>query len=296
MLLDDLTAPAPAWSEAHHKRLDALFGYRVADLPWNRPTRFSRAVLGDFDAIGAAEVAEIPADERHAWAMARLIEAIGAEIARLADHRAAIDPARIAEDRADAVALGRLDPGKEGALAQRYIAAAARDLSRALRDLHLVESRYGTDPDADPTPPSEPPDSPPRPIRRPKDRPIPLPKNRLRRRWLRLAGRARSPRSRPPSSSRRPRRTPFGPSTRPRPSSSTPRSGNDPGRDDRVGLGHRGFRPPGFRATPCLPARRDVTGASPLGLVRGLANHRRRKGGRDEAPGGGIGDEARVGV
>ncbi len=155
MLLDDLTGPAPAWSEAHHKRLDALFGFRVADLPWNRPTRFSQAVLGDFDAIGAAEVADIPADERHAWAIARLIEAIGAEVARLGEHRAAIDPARIAEDRADAVALGRLDPGKEGALAQRYIAAAARDLSRALRDLHLVESRYGTDADADrrrPTP------------------------------------------------------------------------------------------------------------------------------------------------
>ncbi len=152
MLLGDLTGPAPAWSEAHHKRLDALFGFRVADLPWNRPTRFSRAVLGDFDAIGAAEVADIPADERHAWAIARLIEAIGAEVARLGEHRAALDPARIAEDRADAVALGQLDPGKEGALAQRYIAAAARDLSRALRDLHLVESHHGTGPEPEPDP------------------------------------------------------------------------------------------------------------------------------------------------
>ena len=152
MLLNDLTGVAAVWTPAHHKRLDALFGYRVADLPYNRPTRFSKAVLGDYAAIGAAEIADVPAEERLAWAIGQLLEVIGAEIANLAEHRAAIDPARLAEDRADAIALESLDPGKDGALAQRYIAAAARDLSRALRDLHLVESRYGTEADADPEP------------------------------------------------------------------------------------------------------------------------------------------------
>ena len=150
MLRDDLTGAAPAWSAAHHQRLDALFGYRVDDLPWNRPTRFSKAILGDDVAIGAAEVADVPFDERQGWAVARLIEVIGIEVARLGDLRATLDPAPLAADRADAVALALCDPGKDGALAQRYIAAAARDLSRTLRDLHLVESRHGTDPDAEP--------------------------------------------------------------------------------------------------------------------------------------------------
>ena len=149
LLLEDLTGVAPSWSPTHHQRLDALFGFRVADLPWSRPTRFSKAILGDFAAIGEAEVADIPLDDQQAWAITRLVEAIGAEVVRLREHRTTIDPARLAEDRTEAIALSTLDPGKEGALAQRYIAAASRDLSRALRDLHLVESRYGTEPDAD---------------------------------------------------------------------------------------------------------------------------------------------------
>ena len=156
MLLGEITGPAPAWSPAHHKRLNALFGYRVGDLPWNRPTRFSKAILGDYEAIGDAEIADVPLEEQTAWAMTRLVEAIGAEVARLAEHRATIDRDRIAEDRADAIARASLDLSKDGVLAQRYIAAAARDLSRALRDLHLVESAAGTDPEAtlgaEPTP------------------------------------------------------------------------------------------------------------------------------------------------
>ena len=59
-LLDDLLGAAAFWSQAHHQRLDALSGYRPTDLPKSRPTRFSKAVLGYFDAIGAAELAAIP--------------------------------------------------------------------------------------------------------------------------------------------------------------------------------------------------------------------------------------------
>ena len=152
MLLDDMNGAAAVWTPAHHKRLDAIFGYRVNDLPVNRPTRFSRAVMGDYSAIGVAEIVDIPDEERLAWAIERLLDVIGAEIAHLAEHRATIDPAQLAADRADAIALESLDPGKDGALAQRYLAATARDLSRTLRDLHLVESRYGLDGDAEPVP------------------------------------------------------------------------------------------------------------------------------------------------
>ena len=146
MLLGDLAAPVPIWSPAHHQRLDALLGFKVGDLPRHRPTRFSRALIGDFESIAAAEVAHLDPPEYQAWAMVQLIGVIEAEVAHLIDHRATIDPARIAEDRADAVMLAHLDPGKDGAMAHRYITAAARDLSRTLRDLHLVEARYGTEP------------------------------------------------------------------------------------------------------------------------------------------------------
>ena len=121
MLLGELTGPAPAWSAAHHKRLDALFGFRVADLPWNRPTRFSKAILGDFAAIGDAEIDDVPREERTVWAVTRLLEVIRVEIVRLQEYRTTIDPTRLDEDRADAIALGSLDPGKDGVLAQRYI-------------------------------------------------------------------------------------------------------------------------------------------------------------------------------
>ena len=38
-LRSDLTGPAPIWTEQHHHRLDALFGFRPDDFPRNRPTR-----------------------------------------------------------------------------------------------------------------------------------------------------------------------------------------------------------------------------------------------------------------
>ena len=145
MLLDEIAAPVPTWGPAHHKRLDALFGFRPDDLPWHRPTRFSRAVNGDFSSIAEAEVEGVAPADRPTWAMIQLIGVIEAEVDRLVAHRATIDLTRIADDRADAVALAHLDPGPDGALAHRYVTAAARDLSRTLRDLHQVEARYGTD-------------------------------------------------------------------------------------------------------------------------------------------------------
>ena len=148
-LVDDLLGAAPLWSQAHHARLDALFGYRPADLPRSRPTRFSRAVLGDFAAIGADEVAAIPEGHSpHAWAGGRLVEAIDAEIDRLQAHRLTLDHAGIAQDRADAAVGARFDTSREAELARRYELAAARELSRTLRDFPRAEALDGTEPPA----------------------------------------------------------------------------------------------------------------------------------------------------
>ena len=138
LLLDDLAAPAPCWSLAHHRRLDALFGFREADLPWSRPTRFSKALLGDFAAIGDGEVADVPDEERDAWAMLRLVEAIDAEVRHLVAARAAIDRDELEQDRAASLADLEYAPDPVLDRARRYELQASRDFSRTLVDLRRV--------------------------------------------------------------------------------------------------------------------------------------------------------------
>ena len=151
----DLSGPAPTWTEQHHRRLDALFGFRPDDFPRNRPTRFSRAILGESDAIGPKDQAP---EERVAligWAMERLHAAIDAEIAALVDHHDSLDLEGIEEDRAGAADGASIDPSRDAELARRYAAAARRELSQTLRDYHLAEA-LGASPEPETTPPAEP--------------------------------------------------------------------------------------------------------------------------------------------
>ena len=140
MLIEELMAPVLAWSAAHHRRLDALFGYRVDDIPRGRPTRFSRALLGDFGAIGERETADVPEDERGGWALLRLAEAIDAELQSLAAHRAALDHAALAADRLAAPELALFDADRPAELVRRYEQATARELSRTIQDFHRAEA------------------------------------------------------------------------------------------------------------------------------------------------------------
>ena len=138
LLLDDLAAAAPCWSPAHHRRLDALFGFRLLDLPWSRPTRFSKALLGDYAAIGDAEVGDLAEEERDAWATLRLVEAIDAEVRHLVAARAAIDRDALEADRLAALADLAYEPDPVTDRAHRYELQASRDLSRTLVDLRRV--------------------------------------------------------------------------------------------------------------------------------------------------------------
>ena len=152
MLLADLTGAAPCWTPQHHAHLDALFGFRVDDLPRNRPTRFSLAVLGDSSRIGTEEPPNGGEDARVVWALEQLMLAIDAEIERLRAHRAALDHEAIAQDRADAERLAGLEADADAEKAARYEAAAARELSQTLRDFDRAEdlaARPRPDPDAD---------------------------------------------------------------------------------------------------------------------------------------------------
>ena len=136
----DLTGPAPMWTEEHHRRLDALFGFRPDDFPRNRPTRFSRAILGDDSAVGPGDEAPEDRVALIEWAMGRLQAAIDAEITALVEHHDTLDLEGIEQDRADAADCALIDTRPDADRARRYAAAAARDLSRTLRDYHLAEA------------------------------------------------------------------------------------------------------------------------------------------------------------
>ena len=145
-LLADLTAPSPAWTMPHHRRLDALFGYLPDDLPINRPTRYSKGVLGDFENFQESEYADECSEHqvnRVAWAYHHLIELIQQEVDRLDVHRGTLDHAAIERDRDDAVDLtlhdSGPDPDLDPALVRRYEATADRDFHHALRAFHMIE-------------------------------------------------------------------------------------------------------------------------------------------------------------
>ena len=140
MLIDELVGPSFHWTHAHHVRLDALFGYKHGDLPLGRPTRFSRALLGDWATVGDEEVGDTPDDERPGWALTKLLEAIDAELEALAAHRLTLDHDALAADQLAAVDLAPIEIDRAAELARRYEAATARELSRTIRDILLVEA------------------------------------------------------------------------------------------------------------------------------------------------------------
>ena len=139
-LRSDMTGVVPTWTPIHHRRLDALFGFRPDDLPRNRPTRFSRALVGEIDSIGPRDEAPDDDLERTTWIIERIFDVIDAEITALTEHRATLDRAAIAADRSDAIAQAEFDPSRDAELARRYAATAGREFSRTLRDYHIAEA------------------------------------------------------------------------------------------------------------------------------------------------------------
>ena len=139
-LRSDLTGPAPIWTEQHHHRLDALFGFRPDDFPRNRPTRFSRAILGESDATGPADEAPEERIAQMSWALDKLLVVIDAEVSSLTEHRSTLDHDGLAEDRLTAIIEAEYDPSPEADRARRYASTARRELSQTLRDYHLAEA------------------------------------------------------------------------------------------------------------------------------------------------------------
>ena len=128
------------WTPADRTKVDAFLGGSGERFPTSRAEAVLLALTGDLALILPAERAKLPqGDARDAYFRAELLALVDAEGARLAKLRAAIDPAIVADDRAEAARRASLVDSPREALLKRYQAAAIGTFLRALRDFHKLE-------------------------------------------------------------------------------------------------------------------------------------------------------------
>jgi hypothetical protein len=150
----DLTRePKATWTASHLVRAANLVGLREEDARGSRLGALSRAVWGDFEALADHEGRGLDDDARRAWARARLLERIDAEVAGLEAHLETLDFEMIEQDRAEAGDRALFDPSKEAALARRYESEARRGFFQALKEFRRVEAEAAEREEVAATPP-----------------------------------------------------------------------------------------------------------------------------------------------
>jgi len=151
VLRADLDHPSRCrWEIGHFIRSNDLLGLDNSSVsPFEAMTYASK---GEFKHLEAHEGAGLDDEGRRQWARARLGELIDAAVVQLHAHRATLDHAAIAAERAGAADRALFDPSKEAILARKYEAAAERGIYRALRELRQVEAEYAASLAASPDP------------------------------------------------------------------------------------------------------------------------------------------------
>ena len=150
----DLTRESkPTWTASHLVRAANLVGLREEDARGSRLGALSRAVWGDFEALADHEGRGLDDDARKAWARARLLERIDAEVAGLEAHLETLDFEMIEQDRAEAGERALFDPSREAALARRYESEARRGFFQALKEFRKVEAEAAEREELAPAPP-----------------------------------------------------------------------------------------------------------------------------------------------
>jgi hypothetical protein len=96
--------------------------------------------MGDFRALDPEDGAGLDEWARRAWAAEQLDAEIAARIDRLRARREELDPAAVAQDRAEAGERALFDPSPEATLFRKYEAALRRSLYRALREFRELEA------------------------------------------------------------------------------------------------------------------------------------------------------------
>jgi hypothetical protein len=149
----DLTRdPKPLWTASHLETAANLTGLRVDHARGSRIGALSRAAWGDFGGLACHEGGPLEDDARQAWARARLLERIDAEIGALEIHRDTLDFEMIELDRAEAGDRALFDPSKEATLARRYLSEAQRAFFRALKEFRQAEAEFAERAESAPTP------------------------------------------------------------------------------------------------------------------------------------------------
>jgi hypothetical protein len=145
--------PKPSWTASHLVRAAHLIGTREEDARGSRLGALSRAIWGDFEGLADHEGRGLDDDARKAWARARLLERIDAEVAGLEAHLETLDFEMIEQDRAEAGDRALFDPSREAALARRYESEARRGFFQALKEFHRVEAEAAEREEVSPPPP-----------------------------------------------------------------------------------------------------------------------------------------------
>jgi hypothetical protein len=153
----DLTRdPKPLWTAAHLETAANLTGLRVDHARGSRIGALSRGVWGDFEALADHEGGQLEDDARKAWARAKLIERIDAEIGALEIHRDTLDFEMIELDRSEAGDRALFDPSREATLARRYLSEAQRAFFKALKEYRQAEAEFAERAESAPAPAAAP--------------------------------------------------------------------------------------------------------------------------------------------
>ena len=153
--------PKPLWTASHLETAANLTGLRVDHARGSRIGALSRAVWGDFEALAHHEGGGLDDDARKAWARARLVERIDAEVAGLEAHLETLDFEMIEQDRAEAGERALFDPSREATLARRYESEAQRAFFKALKEFRQAEAEFAERAESAPTPAPAPSPAPP---------------------------------------------------------------------------------------------------------------------------------------
>jgi len=136
--LEELRGEVDArWSESHCYKFDEATGHRSGMPPFSRVRALTNlATKGDATTLPPSEIDAVPASERTAWALAAIAREVEAELERLHAHRATLDHAQYAANRAQAGRRAVQGVDKATALARKYEAAAALAFDRTLKQIH----------------------------------------------------------------------------------------------------------------------------------------------------------------
>jgi hypothetical protein len=140
VLRDDLmNRERRAWTMNHRTRLDQLLGNIPGGFRISRNHALTEGLNGFFMNINPSEIEGLNEHEQVEWARGELAKIIDAEIERLHDVKANLDPSIIEADRQEAAARCLFDLQPAMNQVRKYEAATERNMYKALNEFRQLE-------------------------------------------------------------------------------------------------------------------------------------------------------------